>query len=295
MHSELWARLARLALNEEVPLMYKYSLRCVENSLSLNTSNDLQSVPPSRLRWYSLAEYLYSETLMRMLSQDSQETESQEKLMFHALKHAVEAANKGMKANMNILVLDASKQIWNICTRLQESAVNRKALLKPLVSTIFYRKNCKEKSEPDLVLLLSQLFFKAALENDEFQLGENCADMVFELVPKNLQKPIWEAKMIFMSKQGKNELQAISNMKETDATLKAKVWIRLARASTNIYKQQTAYGKAIEILRKEFSADIVEVLIEFSEWLLRNNFDRSVVEENLLSAADKLIEIEKKS
>ena len=82
--------------------------------------------------------------------------------------------------------------------------------------------------------------------------------MVFDLIPKNLQKPIWEAKMIFMSKQGKNELQAISNMKEADASLQAKMWIRLARASSNVYKQYTAYSKAIEILKKETSVEIVE-------------------------------------
>ena len=64
--------------------------------------------------------------------------------------------------------------------------------------------------------------------------------MVFELVPKAQQKPVWEAKMIFMSKQGKNELQAISNMKEADASLQAKVWIRLARASNNLYRQYSA-------------------------------------------------------
>jgi hypothetical protein len=29
-------------------------------------------------------------------------------------------------------------------------------------------------------------------------------DMLLSLVPKNLQKSLWEAKMVFMSKQGKN-------------------------------------------------------------------------------------------
>lgn len=51
--------------------------------------------------------------------------------------------------------------------------------------------------------------------------------------------------MIFMSKQGKNELQAISNMKETDVSLQAKLWIKLARVSTQINKQHAAYNKAI--------------------------------------------------
>ena len=43
LHAELWARLARLSLNEESITMLKYSLRCVENSLSLlNPNTDLQ-------------------------------------------------------------------------------------------------------------------------------------------------------------------------------------------------------------------------------------------------------------
>lgn len=37
--------------------------------------------------------------------------------------------------------------------------------------------------------------------------------MMLDFLPKNLQKSIWEAKMAFMSKQGKNELQAISSIK----------------------------------------------------------------------------------
>lgn len=42
LHAELWARLARLSLNEESITMLKYSLRCVENSISLlNPNTDL--------------------------------------------------------------------------------------------------------------------------------------------------------------------------------------------------------------------------------------------------------------
>ena len=35
MHSELWARLARLALDQKTAEMSKYSLKCCTNSLSL--------------------------------------------------------------------------------------------------------------------------------------------------------------------------------------------------------------------------------------------------------------------
>ena len=79
--------------------------------------------------------------------------------------------------------------------------------------------------------------------------------------------------MIFMSKQGKNELQAVSNMKEANVSLQAKVWIRLARVSENLYKQYNAYKQAIDLLKKESSTDIVEVYIEFAEWFHRNGQD----------------------
>lgn len=116
--------------------------------------------------------------------------------------------------------------------------------------------------------------------------------MVFELIPKAMQKPIWEAKMIFMSKQGKNELQAISNMKEQDASLQAKIWIRLARASNNTYKQDNSYNRAIEILKKESSIEIVEVYIEFSEWILRNQGERvELVRKTLLQVTTTLFNL----
>lgn len=75
--------------------------------------------------------------------------------MFYALKHAIEAANQGLKAGINSLVLDATKQVWNICAKLEESAQNRKHLIKPVFTALFYLKECKEKSEPDLILLLA--------------------------------------------------------------------------------------------------------------------------------------------
>lgn len=39
--------------------------------------------------------------------------------------------------------------------------------------------------------------------------------------------------MNFLSKLGKNVLSAISNMKESNASLMAKVWVKLARSSAH--------------------------------------------------------------
>ena len=77
--------------------------------------------------------------------------------------------------------------------------------------------------------------------------------------------------MIFLSRQGKNEMHAIANMKETDVSLQAKVWVKLARESTNTYKQYNSYTKAIALLQNE-SVEIVETLMEFGEWLNRHAY-----------------------
>jgi len=67
LHAEIWTRFARLALNEDNSQMSKFSLRAVESALSLNKGN----VPSTRIRWYSLAEHLYSETLLKLLNPES--------------------------------------------------------------------------------------------------------------------------------------------------------------------------------------------------------------------------------
>lgn len=135
LHAELWTRLARLALNEDSIQMYKYAIRCVENSLSPLNKSDVQ-ISLNRLRWYSLAEYTYGEGLYKMINPDTQDVETCEKLLFEALNHTVEAVEKGFRCNLNILVLDAAKQVWNFCSKLQESALNRKNLIKPIYHSL---------------------------------------------------------------------------------------------------------------------------------------------------------------
>lgn len=67
--------------------------------------------------------------------------------------------------------------------------------------------------------------------------------------------------MLYYSKLGKNVLSAIANMKETNASLQAKVWVKLARSAANKIDQYAAYQKAIEILRKDGSVEAADVLL----------------------------------
>ena len=70
-NAELWARLARMALKVQKPLMYKYCLKCADNSLSsIKNVKNISNIPVSRLKWYSVAEYLAAETLIKMINKD---------------------------------------------------------------------------------------------------------------------------------------------------------------------------------------------------------------------------------
>lgn len=64
-------------------------------------------------------------------------------------------------------------------------------LIEPIKTVLYYLKEIKEENEIDLILLLAQLFFKSADENNENKTGEQVADMLFNIVPKNMQKTLW--------------------------------------------------------------------------------------------------------
>lgn len=63
-------------------------------------------------------------------------------------------------------MVDGAKQVWNICSKLQESQKNRSKLIIPIKTVLYFLKEIKEDGEVDLVLLLAQLFFRAANESN---------------------------------------------------------------------------------------------------------------------------------
>jgi uncharacterized protein (DUF2062 family) len=106
-------------------------------------------------------------------------------------------------------------------------------LIKPLSSVHSNLKSVHESGDPDFLALLYSALFACIQEQKDWKLGELIVEEAFQFVPQTHQKVLWEAKMLFLSKLGKNVLSAISNMKESNASLMAKVWVKLARSSSN--------------------------------------------------------------
>ena len=52
--------------------MLKYAIRCSEKALAQSKVGDPAAIPSNRLRWYSLAEFLSSETLLKLVNPKTQ-------------------------------------------------------------------------------------------------------------------------------------------------------------------------------------------------------------------------------
>jgi hypothetical protein len=96
----------------------------------------------TRLRWYSVAEALYGEALYRLLDTQKQEKDSQDKLLHASVTRFVESCNIAAKANINYLVLESSKSLWNAMVGILDSPFNRKLLIVPMSKVHSYLLAC---------------------------------------------------------------------------------------------------------------------------------------------------------
>jgi hypothetical protein len=169
LHAELWTKLANLALNGDSLKITKLALFCTENALKFGDIGGTQNksnLSRTRLRWYSIADFLYSRGLCRVLQVEGLTRTTKEELFLRALKHALEAAKKGYFAKESKMVRDAAKLFEEILRAiwLSESQADLcNMMIKPIYSLIYYFKMSKENSQEILKLEDSQLITRIIL------------------------------------------------------------------------------------------------------------------------------------
>lgn len=151
--------------------------------------------------------------------------------MHTAVGRYVESCVIGTKAGIGYLALESAKAMWNALVPLLDAPNNRKLLIKPLISVHSCLKSTRQNDDPDFLVLVYSALFTCLAEQKDWKSGETVVEEAFLYMPMTHQKVLWEAKMLFLSKLGKNVLSAISNMKEGNGSLMAKVWVKLARSS----------------------------------------------------------------
>ena len=294
IQAELWTKLGQLAYKQNTPALMKTALVCAENAGKVNGEvlQKFKGVPDKRLRWYSLAKCLYGDVLRSLVNPSRQEKESQEQLLLNAVGNFVQGVEIAKEAGLNMLVLEGAKRMWNALLPLLDSRRNKLTLVEPLCKVTSALSSLKENSDPDFLALFYAATFSCITDSKQWKLGEEKVEEAFRYIPQTHHRILWEAKVMYMSKQGKNVFHAVSSMKEATASLQAKVWLKLARSSTNVHNQFSSFRSAIDVLKKDESIEVVEIVIELAEWLLRNDYNRVDIEDELLSAADTLLAID---
>ena len=279
LHSELWCKLGRQTF--EAAELNKLALLCAQRAL---TFKDKGFPKQRRLSWYSVAEFLYGDVLIQLIDEKKQEKESQNALRAAALEHFVKAGELGMHANIAKLVLDAGRAIFNASLKISGSQM----LISPMAVMAAMLVRLKDDSDPDFLLLFYRTLIESLTNASQWERGEKILEDAFLIVPMSHQKWLWEAQIVFLSKQGKNVLNYLLRMKESNPLLQAKIWVKLARSSVDPKEIDNSYKKATEIL--EGNIECSDVLIEWSTWLHLRGED---VVGKLKLAAEIIEEVEK--
>lgn len=287
--TELWVRLGRVALDLKNGDLVK---KCSRSALQTvpETPEDRNAVPSKLWRWYSLAESIWSQSILQLITHDgNQEKSMQDTIRLESANHLCIAAKFAAWGGNAALVIDAAKVMWNATLSMMNSDVTRRLLFKPLRSMLDELANVGDTSELEFRVTLYCLLFEIYFDEERWHDGIESVEEAFQQIPQALQKPLWKYRVIFMSKLGKSVQEGLSKMKESDNALQAKVWATVARSSTDLGAQFMAYSNALETLSGDFQR--VDFLIEFGEWFLSNNFPLKDVLDVLHLAMDILVQI----
>jgi hypothetical protein len=163
LNVELWCRLGRLAINQNTPAMFKVALYCADTSLKNGDAKIKQKqytlIPVTRLRWYAVAQALYGEALYRLLDNQKQEKESQDRLLHASVERLVESCTIGAKAKIGYLVLESSKQMWNSMLGILDAPHNRRLLVGPMCAMHANLLAVNENTDPDFLTLFYTALF----------------------------------------------------------------------------------------------------------------------------------------
>lgn len=201
----------------------------------------------------SVCERFFGLAVAAIIQPTGQDLSLQCDLRFVALDHFTLAADNAIRANNEQLVVEAATNAWNISMPLIDMSALRERLYpiqRQLINNLI---KCKgvDPVVRAAVDKLRQQFFLAMIEGFanvyDWDAALKTVLEAFDYVSTALQKPLWQWRVITLSKKGKNVLDGIQKLKEGDPSLQAQVYGILARASSNSQQQLESYAKAIEV------------------------------------------------
>jgi len=291
---EFWTRLGRQCLNK--PLNpnegAKYALMCGIKGLGKVDAPTPKFASPERMRWRGACHALCGEVFAKLVDPQKQEKESLIKLRKMSVEQFERCCEYATITRNLSLAAFGANSLWNVAMPLMHSADTRQLLISPILRATRALACAKYSEDPFFFVGLYRSLFECYSDTGRWDEIHQMLNEAFAAIPTSHHRRLWALRMLALSRQGKNVLVAMGKMKETQAKAQAGIWLVLANASKRQADQLNAYMKATEILQDAEQPDVVEVRLQFADWLLRNGFDASTAQEQLASAADMLLELE---
>lgn len=291
---ELWTRLGRQCLGETMKASVgpKAALACCLRGLGKVDAPIPRHASLARLRWRGACHALCGEVYARLVDDARQEKESLLKLRRMSVEQFERCCEYAAEVKDEDLAVFGAKNLWNAALPLLHSADTRQLLISPLQMATRALAAVRYSSDPVFSVNMYTARYDCYADRSRWDAVHEMLGEAFAVVPSQDQRRLWALRMLALSRQGKNVVVAMSKMKETQAKAQADIWLVLASASSRRSDQLDAYAKAIQILQEAKQADVIEVRLQFGDWLLRNGFEVASAQEQLAAAADLLLDVE---
>ena len=106
--------------------------------------------------------------------------------------------------------LSIAKQMWNCCVPFASSPLTRRLLQQPLRIVLTKLAEVGEQSDLKLRLRLYLVLLDCYKDAEDWKNGLDTVDEAFQYVPSALQKPLWNVRVIFLSKVGGNVAEGLA-------------------------------------------------------------------------------------
>jgi hypothetical protein len=271
-------------------------------------SKDWQTRPSVSLRSFSIAQSVIGQNLVYLINPEQHTKTSQNQIRLRALHHlnlaayfaqlCISRAKAEKQPTSEILqtaelVLEASRQAWNTSFSFFNDAAMRDPIRKyfrrfvSIVNHVIELTGGNVNSfEASFRIQMYCLDLQCYVDKEDWKAGYAASHKALKMLPPSLGADIWKFRVGFMNKLGMNVRVGVTQMKDKNPQVRAKIWKSLAISSPNRADQFDFYQEALDAV--ENPLDKVEYLIDIAEWLFVNKLDIKDCEDYLFSALDIL-------
>eukprot|EP00466_Bigelowiella_natans_P018435 jgi/Bigna1/83502/fgenesh1_pg.109_\ len=282
----------------------------------------LNAISSQRWHWVTKSECAYGLSILKQIDPKTQDRQVQDNLRIIAIDKFMRATFYATRCALHMVkdrkmnpvirkmlgegghILHTIKHFWNATLPFVNEKVTRRLIMKPTLviqkqislfiqALSHYVANPKLYVKPALRVEIGCLLLECVFDQEEWKMGVDLSAMMLRELPQSLAKPIWKARVLFLLKLGQDVERDIVNIGQDsgDVSLRAGLYSSLAKASANKEQQFEFYQKALETIGETGNPlDSVDMLVEFAEWVYSNNLGRRTTQDQLLTAADLLLD-----